>query len=535
MLATTLSTTPKSILLAIGLPSNSTTHYQLSAEELTQQTLLRGEGALNDTGALVVNTGAFTGRSPDDKFIVKDALTADTVDWNKFNNPIEAIYFDKLHAAMMAYLGNKEIWIRDCMACADETYQLRMRIVNENPWCNLFAYNMFLRPDQKALTDFKADWLILHGPGFSADPSIHGVRHPNFTIINFSKKIILIGGSGYTGEIKKGIFSVLNYILPNDRNVLSMHCAANMGASGDTAIFFGLSGTGKTTLSADPKRFLIGDDEHGWTANSVFNFEGGCYAKTINLSVDNEPEIFKAIRPGALVENVTFIEGRNQIDFSSDKITENTRVSYPLHFISNAVEKSIGKIPRHIFFLTCDCYGILPPISKLSVAQAMYQFISGYTAKIAGTENGITEPKATFSACFGAPFLPLNPIKYATLLGEKLKDNKVNVWLVNTGWSGGEYGVGKRIKLKDTRAMISAALEGKLQAVDFITHSVFGFQMPVSCEGVAGEILNPKNTWQDKQAYDSKARQLAQRFVTNFEQYKRNAGEEILAAAPKTQ
>ena len=521
------------VLISLGLPNDQRFFYQLSSEELVQQTIQRNQGILNDTGALVISTGEFTGRSPDDKFIVKDELTANTVDWNNFNTPIEAKYFNQLHAKMIAWLGSKEIWIRDCYACADPLYRLNIRVINENPWSNLFAYNMFLRPVDASFENFTPDWHIIHAPNFKANPLVDGTRQSNFTIVSFAQKTILIGGSAYTGEIKKGIFSVLNYLLPNDKGVLSMHCAANVGKTGDTAIFFGLSGTGKTTLSADPDRYLIGDDEHGWTKDTIFNFEGGCYAKTIDLSEEKEPEIFNAIRPGALVENVDFIEATNKIDFTSKKITQNTRVSYPLHFISNAVVTSIGKIPKNIFFLTCDSYGILPPISKLTAGQAMYQFISGYTAKIAGTETGITEPKATFSACFGAPFLPLHPGKYATMLGEKITENKVTVWMINTGWSGGPYGVGKRMKLAYTRAMITAALEGKLVDVDFIEHPIFGVRMPVSCAGVPPEILNPENTWANKADYAIKANQLAKLFINNFEKYKSGVSEDILAAAPR--
>jgi len=352
-------------------------------------------------------------------------------------------------------------------------------------------------------------------------------------MVSFKKKMILIGGTGYTGEIKKGIFTILNFILPHEKNVLSMHCSANMGKEGDTAIFFGLSGTGKTTLSADPNRSLIGDDEHGWNDETVFNFEGGCYAKTIDLSEEKEPEIFHAIKPGALVENVTLVNGTNTIDFHSKAITENTRVSYPLSFISNALEPSIGKTPKNIFFLTADAYGILPPISKLNPGQAMYQFISGYTAKVAGTEAGVTEPKSTFSACFGAPFMPLHPGKYAEMLGKKMKEHKVNVWMVNTGWSGGPYGVGQRMKLSYTRAMITAALEGKLNDLQFEAHPVFGMMMPTTCPNVPAEILNPRNTWTNKEDYDNKAKALAAQFVKNFEKYAAGVNAEILAAAPK--
>lgn len=533
MSVTTTLTAPVDSLKKLGLTSLEKVHYQLSPDQLTEQAVQRGDGVLNDTGALLINTGKFTGRSPKDKFTVKDALTENTVHWNDFNIPFEEKYFFQLKEKMLAHLSGKEIWVRDCFACAEVAYRLKLRVINENPWSNLFCYNMFIRPDEKDLEHFEPHWHIIQAPSFKADPAVDGTRSENFAVISFTHKTILIGGTGYTGEMKKGIFTMLNFILPTKAGVLSMHCSANMGDAGDTAVFFGLSGTGKTTLSADPNRRLIGDDEHGWTKDSVFNFEGGCYAKCIDLSEEKEREIFNAIRPGALVENVTFIEGTNKIDFSSKKITENTRVSYPLSFISNALEPSIGKTPKNIFFLTCDAYGVLPPISKLTAGQAMYQFISGYTAKVAGTEAGVTEPKSTFSACFGAPFLPLHPAQYAEMLGKKIEETKVHVWLVNTGWSGGAYGTGQRMKLGYTRSMITAALEGKLDHVNYEAHPVFGMMMPVECPGVPAEILNPRNTWADKAAYDAMAKNLAGQFIKNFEKYASGANDEILAAAPK--
>ncbi len=529
----TMLSLPKNAFINLGIKSAENVHYQLTPEELTEQTIARKEGVLNDTGALVIKTGEFTGRSPKDKYIVKDDLTSESVHWNEFNIPIEPKYFDQLYKKMLTHLENKEIWVRDCYACADPEYQLNIRVINENPWSNLFAHNMFLRPKEEGLENFKPDWHIIQAPTFKAVAATDGTRQHNFAIVNFTKKIIIIGGTGYTGEMKKGIFTILNFILPHDKHVLSMHCSANMGDAGDTAIFFGLSGTGKTTLSADPKRHLIGDDEHGWTENTVFNFEGGCYAKTIDLSEEKEPEIYRAIRPGALLENVTFTEGTNKIDFSSKEITENTRVSYPLHFISNALEPSIGKPPKNIFFLTADAYGILPPVSKLSAGHAMYQFVCGYTAKVAGTEAGVTEPKATFSACFGAPFLPLHPVQYAEMLGKKIREQKVNVWMINTGWSGGAYGTGSRIKLSYTRAMITAALDGTLDNAKFEAHPVFGMMMPKECPGVPSEILNPRNTWANTADYDAKAKDLAEQFIKNFSKYASAAGKETLSAAPK--
>ncbi len=525
---------PLSAIQEIGISENCKVNYQLTPDELVLQTLERKEGTINDTGALCINTGKYTGRSPQDKFIVKDSLTENTVFWNNFNIPIEPKYFQSLKKQVLDYLNTKEeVWVRDAFACANEKYHLNIRVVNENPWSNLFAYNMFLRPNENTLDNFVADWHIIQAPGFQANPLTDGTRQQNFAIVSFTEKTIIIGGTGYTGEIKKGIFTILNYILPLEKDVLSMHCSANMGSEGDVAIFFGLSGTGKTTLSADPNRKLIGDDEHGWNAESIFNFEGGCYAKVIDLSAENEPEIFNAIRHGALVENISFVKGTNTIDFSSKAITENTRVSYPLHYISNALEPSIGGLPKNIFFLTCDASGVLPPISKLTPGQAMYQFISGYTAKVAGTEAGITEPKSTFSACFGAPFLPLHPGKYAEMLGNKMKENKVNVWMINTGWSGGPYGIGRRMKLNYTRSMITAALNGSLENVEYEVHPIFGVLMPKHCPTVPVTILNPRYTWADREAYDIAAKKLAAEFINNFEKYAAHVSEEIKSAAPK--
>ncbi|ULQ50639.1 phosphoenolpyruvate carboxykinase (ATP) [Flavihumibacter fluvii] len=520
-------------LVALGLKHSDNVHYQLPPDELIMDTLRLEDGVLNDSGALVIRTGEFTGRSPKDKFLVKDEITSDTVHWNDFNLPIDEKYFFIIRQKINEYLGKcPELWVRDGYACADPRYRLNIRIVNEKPWINLFAYNMFLRPTEDELEHFQPEWTILSAPGLNLDPAECGTRQQNAAVISFKYKTILIAGSGYTGETKKGIFTILNYILPLHKNVLSMHCSANLGRKGDTALFFGLSGTGKTTLSADPNRMLIGDDEHGWTNDNIFNFEGGCYAKCINLTEEKEPEIFQAIRPGALVENTNFYPGTNTINFDDGSITENTRVSYPIDFISNAQEPSIGSIPENIFFLTCDAYGVLPPISRLSPAQAMYQFISGYTAKVAGTEAGVTEPKSTFSACFGAPFLPLHPGRYAEMLGEKIQKHQVKVWLINTGWTGGQYGVGHRIKLHLTRAMITAVLEDKLAGVAYERHQVFGMEVPMSCPGVPIHVLNPRNTWADPSAYDQKARKLAKQFIDNFDKYASGVTANILAAAP---
>jgi phosphoenolpyruvate carboxykinase (ATP) len=431
------------------------------------------------------------------------------------------------------HLQAKDIFVRHACAGADPDYRVNIQVVTESAYQNLFAKHLFLRPSLEEATQQETEWLILAAPSFKADGAKDGVRQHNFTIVDMTRKIILIGGSGYTGEIKKGIFGVMNYLLPQERNVLSMHCSANIGEQGDTAIFFGLSGTGKTTLSADPKRKLIGDDEHGWSENTVFNFEGGCYAKCVNLTEEKEPQIWNAIKHGALVENVRYFEGSNKVDFDNISVTENTRVAYPIEYIDNIAVPSIGDAPKNIFFLTADAFGVLPPISKLTPSQAMYHFISGYTAKVAGTEAGVTEPQATFSACFGQAFLPLHPAKYAEMLGKKLTQNPdVNVWLINTGWTGGPYGVGSRMKLSYTRAMITAALEGKLNG-EFTEHPVFGVLMPNECENVPVELLHPRNTWTDKSAYDAQCQKLAKLFNDNFVKFADGSSDAIKSAAPK--
>ncbi len=511
---------------------SATIHYQLSATELHEETLRSNHGKEANSGALAVNTGEFTGRSPKDRFIVKDDITRDKVWWGNINIPFPTDMFDSLYNKVTDYLSEKEIYVRDSYACADPNYRLNIRVINEYPWSNMFAHNMFLRPTNEELNNFDPEWLIINAPGFMADPKVDGTRQHNFAILNFTKKIALIGGTGYTGEIKKGIFSALNFILPVDKNTMPMHCSANVGEDGETAIFFGLSGTGKTTLSADPERKLIGDDEHGWTAeNTIFNFEGGCYAKVINLSKENEPDIYHAIKPGAILENVVMNE-EGEVDFTNTSITQNTRVSYPIYHIDNIQVPSIGENPKNIFFLTADAFGVLPPISKLTPGQAAYHFISGYTAKVAGTEEGINEPTPNFSACFGAPFMPLHPTKYAEMLSRKMKEAGVNVWLVNTGWTGGPYGVGSRMKLKFTRAMISAALNGELDNVVYEKHPVFGLNVPQECPNVPSQVLNPKETWSNEKAYDIQAKELATSFKENFAKFESYANEEILGGAP---
>ena len=514
---------------------NANVNYQLTAAQLQKDTILKGQGKLAKSGALAVNTGEFTGRSPMDRFIVKDNITKDKIWWGDINIPFSSENFDNLYNRVVDYLSNKEIFVRDCFACADADYKLNIRVINEYSWSNMFSYNMFLRPTNEELENFEQEWLVVNAPGFMADPAIDGTRQHNFAILNFTKKIALIGGTGYTGEIKKGIFSALNFILPVDKNTMPMHCSANVGKDGETALFFGLSGTGKTTLSADPDRKLIGDDEHGWTAeNTVFNFEGGCYAKVINLSKENEPDIYKAIKPGAILENVV-MDDAGVVDFGDVSITQNTRVSYPIEHIENIQVPSIGKNPKNIFFLTADAFGVLPPISKLTPGQAAYHFISGYTAKVAGTEAGINEPLPSFSACFGAPFMPLHPATYAEMLSKKMREAGVSVWLVNTGWTGGPYGVGTRMKLKYTRAMITAAIDGSLEAANadnYHIHSVFGLQQPRICPNVPSQVLSPRSTWNNDKGYYETAHKLAASFKKNFKNFESYANEEILAGAP---
>ncbi|RCW91248.1 phosphoenolpyruvate carboxykinase (ATP) [Winogradskyella arenosi] len=512
---------------------DTTAHWNLSPEELQRITIEKGMGKETANGTLAINTGKYTGRSPQDRFIVKDNYTEDRVWWGKTNKAISPENFDHLQAEITKYLSGKEIYVRDAYVCADPEYKTNVRTVTELPWSNMFTYNMFLRSDESELENFEEEWLVLCAPGYEAtDPKAVGLRQGNFSILNFTKKIALVGGSAYTGEIKKGIFSSLNFILPVEKNVLPMHCSANVGEAGDTAIFFGLSGTGKTTLSADPKRKLIGDDEHGWTAeNNIFNFEGGCYAKVIDLSEEKEPDIFRAVKPGAILENVVF-KDNGEVDYMDSSITQNTRVSYPIYHIDNIQKPSFAGNPKNIFFLTADAFGVLPPVSKLTPGQAAYHFISGYTAKVAGTEAGITEPVPSFSACFGEPFMPLHPTVYAEMLSKKMQDAGVNVWLINTGWSAGPYGVGSRIKLKYTRAMITAILDGELDNVEFSQHPIFGLFMPKECPNVPNEILDPMNTWAEKGQYISKSIQLAHSFHLNFEKFASEASEQIIEGGP---
>jgi len=512
--------------------SSNNVKVNLAPSQLIEEALINGEGVLTDTGAIMCDTGKFTGRSPKDRYIVKDDITENTVDWGDINFPVSSDCFDKLLNKMTGFLKDKNLYMRDGYAGADKTYRKKVRFITSLAWHNLFCYNMFIRPLEYKLKDFEPDYTVICIPEFKANPEQDGIKASNFAIINFTKKIILIGGTGYAGEIKKSIFSVLNFILPTENDVLSMHCSANVGNDFDTALFFGLSGTGKTTLSADANRKLIGDDEHGWSDKTVFNFEGGCYAKVIDLEEEKEPEIFKAIKYGSIVENTRFFEGKREVDYANISVTQNTRTSYPIYHIENRLEPSLGGIPKNIFFLTCDAHGVLPPISKLSVPQAMFHFLSGYTAKVAGTETGIKDPVSVFSPCYGAPFLPLNPVKYAEMLGKKLSENETDVWLINTGWTGGPFGVGNRIKLKYTRAMINGVLSGKMKNVGYRNHSVFKVAIPSACPDVPADVLSPRETWKNDKAYYLKANELALQFQSNFEKFSEIVDDDVLEAVP---
>ncbi len=504
----------------------------LSVAELYEETIRRHLGVLGAEGELVVDTTPYTGRSPKDKFIVREKETEDIVWWGEVNRPFDEDRFFALLNRVKQYFTGKEIFVQELFAGADSKYRIGVKVITESPWHALFAYNMFIRPKKDDLKNFKEDVVVYHAPFFKADPKRDGTRSEVFIGLHLSKGIILIVGTKYAGEIKKSVFTYLNYYYPHVKGILSMHCGANVGTSGDTALFFGLSGTGKTSLSTDPRRPLIGDDEHGWSDDGVFNFEGGCYAKVINLDPNKEGEIYRAsTRFGAILENVVLNSDRT-VDFSDGSKTENTRSSYPIDFLSNVKHEGKAGHPKNIFFLTADAFGILPPISKLTKEQAMYYFLSGYTAKVAGTERGITDPVATFSACFGEPFLPLHPFVYADMLGEKFKKHEFNIWLVNTGWTGGPYGVGKRIDINYTRRMIEAALNGELEDVDYFRFPVFNLNVPKHIDGIPNEILDPRNTWEDKQAYDRKRMELARMFVENFRKYEDKVPKEVKEAGP---
>lgn len=507
------------------------THYNLSVSELMRVSIERKEGSFASSGALQVNTGKYTGRSPKDKYIVNEASVTDHIDWGAVNQPMSEQQFERLYLKAQDYMATKELFIFDGFAGADLAYRLPIRVVNEYAWHNLFARQLFIRPSQMELLSHKPEFTVIALPGFKADPLIDGTRSETFISISFEKKIVLIGGTEYAGEMKKSIFSVLNYLLPG-QDVLPMHCSANVSEEGNVALFFGLSGTGKTTLSADPNRRLIGDDEHGWTETGVFNFEGGCYAKCAGLTEEKEPQIWQAIRFGTVLENVVLDPTSGVADYGNTQITENTRAAYPLEYIPGVKIPGIAGHPDVIMFLTADASGVLPPISKLTKEQAMYHFLSGYTSKLAGTERGVTEPEATFSTCFGAPFLPLRPNVYAQMLGRKIEEHKANVYLINTGWVGGSYGEGKRMNLAYTRAMVTAALNGSLENTTFTEAPFFGLLCPDAVPGVPSELLLPRNTWQDQSQYDVKAKELAQRFIHNFQKFA-GVDERIIAAGPK--
>ena len=514
----------------LGLETEPRHAWNLSVAALVEASLQRGEAMLAENGALCATTGRFTGRSPDNRFVVRDAETETTVDWGRVNHPVAPEVFERLLERMLQYAAERQLFIRDCFAGSDPAYRLPIRVVTELAWQSLFARQLFISPRPLEHAGFRPEFTVLCLPGCYALPG-DGVPDEAFVIINFTQRLVLIGGTRYAGEIKKSIFSVLNYLLPR-RGVFPMHCSANVGPDGDAALFFGLSGTGKTTLSADPERHLIGDDEHGWSSDGVFNFEGGCYAKCIRLSPSGEPQIWNAIRFGTVLENVTLDPGTRRLDFNDDSHTENTRAAYPLEFISNAVIPGRGPHPRCLIFLTADAFGVLPPVARLSVPQAMYHFLSGYTAKIAGTEAGVKEPTPNFSTCFGAPFWPLPPLVYARLLGARMREHRVSCWLVNTGWTGGPYGVGKRMQLAYTRSMVKAVLSGELDRGQFRPEPFFGLELPTHVAGVPDAVLDPASTWSDPVAYARAARELAGRFIENFRQFAIDDAE-ILAAAPR--
>ena len=528
-------TSPEDGLTQLGMRNLGQVHWDLPTSALYEEAIRRYEGALSHLGPLVVRTGEHTGRLPNDKFIVHEASSDAKIHWGKINRPLDVQKFDAIHHRLCAYLQGKDIFVENCYAGADEHYRVPIRIISERATAALFARTMFIRElDLDKLAQHVPEFTVLHAPNFHADPAIDGTRSEAFVLVHFGRKLILIGGTAYAGEIKKSIFTVMNYLLPQ-KGVMAMHCSANYGCDeNDVAIFFGLSGTGKTTLSAAPDRTLIGDDEHGWSDSGVFNFEGGCYAKVINLSREGEPEIYETTRRfGTLLENVAMDMRTRHVNLDDASLTENTRAAYPITHIRNMTRAGKAGHPRHIIMLTCDAFGVLPPVARLTPAQAMYHFLSGYTAKVAGTEAGIKEPQATFSSCFGAPFMALPPTVYAKLLGEKIAEHDVDVWLINTGWSGGPYGQGQRIQLGFTRAIVKAVLSGALKDVFTKLDPTFGFAVPQSCPGVPDEILNPRHTWKNKVAYDGKAHELAVMFENNFAENVGDASSEIKAAGPK--
>jgi phosphoenolpyruvate carboxykinase (ATP) len=516
-----------------GITNIRKIHWNHNTARLYEDIVSNSEGHIVHLGPIVVRTGTHTGRAAKDKFIVEEADTKDMIWWGKVNRPFTPDGFEIMFKRLQAYLQDRDVWVQDCFAGYDERYRLPIRVVTVRAWHSLFARNMFIQPSDEELRRHVPEFTILHAPPFQAIPEVDGTNSPTFILLSLSRRLVLIGGTSYAGEIKKSIFTVLNYLLPLE-NVLSMHCSANVGREGDVAVFFGLSGTGKTTLSADPDRELIGDDEHGWSKDGVFNFEGGCYAKVIKLSKESEPEIFETTRKfGTILENVTYDPISRRLDLDDASLTENTRAAYPLSHIPNARRESMAGHPKNIIMLTADAFGVMPPIAKLTPEQAMYHFISGYTAKLAGTEKGVKEPSATFSACFGAPFMMLHPSRYAELLAAKIQEHDVDCWLVNTGWTGGPYGVGHRMPIQATRRLLAAALEGSLRDVEYEADPVFGLRVPKSCEGVDDKLLRPRDTWSDPEAYDAKAKHLAGLFHENFAEFASDVAPEVRDAGPK--
>ena len=516
-----------------GLRNLKTVYWNLPTPALYEEALKRNEGIMAHLGPLVVRTGQFTGRSPNDKFIVEEPSSMGNIWWGDVNRPFDAGRFDELHRRLASYLQGKDVFVQDCWCGADPDYRLPVRIISQYAWHSLFARNMFIQPTLDELAKHEPEFVVIDCPGFHAFPEVDKTNSDVFILVNFEKRLVLIGGTEYAGEIKKSIFTAMNYLLPCE-DVLPMHCSANYGREGDVALFFGLSGTGKTTLSADSSRTLIGDDEHGWSDNGVFNFEGGCYAKVIRLSAEKEPEIYMTTRRfGTILENVGINTDTRRINLDDDALTENTRASYPISHLPNATRSGMSGHPKNIILLTADAFGVMPPIARLTPEQTMFHFVSGYTAKVAGTERGVTEPKATFSAYFGAPFMAWHPSVYAELLGEKIAEYDVTCWLINTGWTGGPYGVGNRMEIPYTRAMVNAALYGMLDKVEYVDDPIFGLHIPVTCPGVPDEILMPRNTWSDSVAYDVQAKKLAAMFVENFKKFESQVPEAVVAAGPK--
>jgi phosphoenolpyruvate carboxykinase (ATP) len=520
-------------LEAHGIRTTRPVHWNLRTAVLYEHALRRGEGELGREGPLVCKTGTHTGRAPNDKFVVREPSSEAHIAWGKVNRPVELPQFEALKRDMLSHAGERELYVQDLYAGADPAYRLRVRFIHELAWQNLFVRNLFIVPPASELQDFQPEFTVITAPSFKASPERHGTRSDVAIVVNMGTREVLIASTSYAGENKKSIFTILNYLLPL-QGVLSMHCSANIGRSGDTALFFGLSGTGKTTLSSDPERLLIGDDEHGWSDHGVFNFEGGCYAKMIRLSAEAEPQIYATTRRfGTVLENVVVDPETRALDLDDASLTENTRGAYPISFIDNAVPSGMGGHPQNIVMLTADAFGVLPPIARLTPEAAMYHFLSGYTAKVAGTEKGVKDPSATFSTCFGAPFLPLNPNVYARALGERIARHQARVWLVNTGWTGGAFGVGQRMSIAHTRAMITAALSGKLGGVSYKRHDVFNLEMPVTCPGVPDAVLDPRSTWSDRTAYDTQAKKLATMFVENFKTFEADVDRAVIEAGPR--